>query len=69
MSISKRNYHYEAPTKPIEKQDKPIITDDDFETKVKGIIDDNKNIENNKQSDNQQYYISSSFKLISKRSK
>jgi hypothetical protein len=53
--------------KPIETQDKPIIIDDDFENKVKGIIDDNKNTENEKQDDNQQF--SPSFEFISKRRK
>jgi hypothetical protein len=42
----------------------PIITDDDFENKFKGIIDDN-NTEDNKQNDK----YSPSFKLVSKRRK
>jgi hypothetical protein len=58
----------------IDKQDKtqsqPVITDDNFESKLKSIIDDN--IEDNKQDnkdklDNQQY--DPSFKLISRRRK
>jgi hypothetical protein len=47
-----------------------IITDDDFESNLKGIIEDNKDIENDKQNDNQQVNdYSPSFKLISKRRK
>jgi hypothetical protein len=37
-----------------EQQDKtqPIITDEDFESNLKVIVDDNKDSENNKQDDN-----------------
>jgi hypothetical protein len=47
-------------------QTQPV--DDNFESKLKSIIEDNKDIENEKQDDNQQdNEISPSFKLISKR--
>jgi hypothetical protein len=56
---------------PIDKHQnkvQPIIIDEDFESKLKGIIENNNDIE--KQSDNQQVnYYRSSFKLILKRRK
>jgi primosomal protein N'' len=61
----------EAPQQPIEKQDKtqqPIITNQDFESKLTGIVEDNKNIED-KQSDNQPQQYDTIFKLISQRKK
>jgi hypothetical protein len=40
------------------------MTDENFESKLKSIIEDNKDIENDKQSDNQQVNNNSpSFKL------
>jgi hypothetical protein len=67
---------YETQTidkQPIDKQQdktQPVITEDDFESKLKGIIDDNKDTEDNKQSDNQQINdYSPSIKLVSKRRK
>jgi hypothetical protein len=60
----------EKQKQPIGKhQDKqqPIITNEDFERNLKRNIDDNKDIEDNKKSDNQQVNdYSPSFKLISK---
>jgi hypothetical protein len=51
---------------PIDKQ-KPV--NDNFESKLKGIIDDNKEVENDKQSANQPQQYEPSFKLVSKRRK
>jgi hypothetical protein len=62
-------YEDKTPHSESTQQPKPVITDDNFESKLKGIIDDNieDNKDNKNKSENQQY--EPSFILISRRRK